>query len=338
MKYIYSLIIIISGFFTANSQCYPDRHNTTWFDSWISCSKSQNPNSIRGDSHWIMYDLGYVYKLEDVHFWNLNDPAQLDNGIKDAFIDYSLDGVSWTEFGVQSFEKATGKSIYQGEDVFEFDGIKARYLLLTVKENWGGDCAGFAELKISVSPITATEMVNFDMDCNEKDGYTELEWSLDNDSKTVEFNVEKSFDQKNWKEIYSSGNIAVKNTKNKYKYRDKSTKDAYYRIKISDGTGEQVYTNPKFCSKSNIMVNAFPNPFVSDFKVDILAQNDEPIIYTLNDIYGRVLAKGIISPNSAINNLNFDNLDLKPGNYFFIARQGSKTGHIKIVKLNGSVN
>jgi len=334
MKYLLSLIIIIITIGFSNAQCFQDRHNTTWFDSWISCTKSSSPNSIRGESHWIMYDLSYTYKLEKVHFWNVNDPKQLDNGAKDIVIDYSLDGSSWTEFGTQSFDKASGKSIYEGEEAFSFNGVKARYVLLTILDNWGGDCYGFGEIKIGVSPITATEMVSFNLDCNEKDGYTELKWSLENDSKSVAFEVEKSFDQQKWTTIYNSGNIAVKTTNKTYKYQDNSTKDAYYRIKISDNTGGEVYTNPQFCSKSNIIVNGFPNPFISDFKVDIVAQNDEPIIYSLNDIYGRVITKGIINNNSTITNIDFNNLGLTPGNYFFIARQGSKIGSIKMVKMN----
>ncbi len=334
MKHIFSIIIIVFTINIANSQCYPDRHNTTWFDAWISCTKSQNPNTVRGESHWIMYDLGYIYKLEDVHLWNLNDPNQLDNGVKDIIIDYSLDGNTWSEFGIKSFDKATGRSIYEGDDAFSFNGIKTRYLLLTIQDNWGGECVGFSEIKIGVSPITATEMVNFDLDCNEKNGFTELEWSLTNDSKTVAFEIERSYDQNNWIKIHDTGNIAVKNTIKKYRYQDNSKKDAYYRIKITDDIGKQAYTDAKFCSKSNIIITAYPNPFLNDFKVDIVAQNDDPIIYSLSDIYGRIISNGIIKPDSRINNISFDRLDLKPGNYFFIARQGSKSGQLKMIKMN----
>lgn len=315
------------------AQCYSDRHNTTWFHGWESCEMSNNPNSARGVSHWIMYDLGYIYKLEKVHFWNVNDPDNLQDGVKKVIFDYSMDGSSWVEFGEQSFEMATGQSIYEGQEAFSFGGIKARYLLMTVVENWGGQCAGFGEIKIGVAPITATELVNFDLDCKEKDGYTQLSWSLTNESNTVEFEIEKSIDGENWKTIHSTGNLAVKEGQIEYKYSDHSDKDAYYRVKVIEQSGAYTYTESHFCSKSDIKFNVYPNPFSDRFKIDILASNDEPLIYELTDIYGRKIKRGIINSTSVINSLEFGNLDLKAGNYLFTVRQGSKAGHLKLVKM-----
>ncbi len=336
MKYILSFFIVQIGILQINAQCYPDRHNTTWFHAWESCEISENPNISRGVSHWILYDLGHVYKLEDVHLWNVNDPEHLEDGIKTAVFDYSQDGNSWVEFGQQSFEMASGKSIYEGEDAFSFDGIKARYLLITVLETWGGECAGFGEIKIGVAPITATDLVNFDMDCNEINGYTELSWSLTNESKTVSFDIEKSKDGKDWKVINSTGIIAVQQGQNDYKYTDDSDKEAYYRIKVTDQSGNSTYTDAHFCSKTDIKANVYPNPFNEHFTVEILAQNDEPLIYELSDIYGRKIKRGIINSSSIINTLNFDNLGLEPGNYFFTVRQGSKTGHLKLIKMKST--
>ncbi len=337
MKYIIILLFSTFSLSRLNAQCYPDRHNTTWFDGWESCTISDNPNLLRGTSHWIMYDLGHIYKLEKVHFWNINDPDNLQNGIKRAVIDYSMDGMSWVEFGEQSFEIGTGKSIYEGENAFSFEGIKARYLLITVLDTWGGNCAGFGEIKIEVSPITATELVNFDLSCDEVNGKTELSWSLINDSKTVRFDIEKSLDGKNWKTVNSSGNIAVQEGQNKYKYIDNSDIDAYYRIKITDQSGFSRYTNAHYCSKSNIKVKAYPNPFEDRFLVEILAQNNDPVLYRLTDIYGRIIKKGILNTNSLIQHLDFDDLDLVPGNYLLNITQGNKSKNLNLIKIK-SVN
>lgn len=334
MKYIISLVIILSGIGILSGQCYPDRHNTTWFHAWTSCDLADNPNSSRGKSHWILYDFGHIYKLENMHVWNLNDPSNLKDGLKNVVIDYSLDGNTWNEYGSTEFQIATGKSIYEGEDLLNFNGLTTRYLLITAIDNWGGECYGFSELRIGVAPITATELVNFDLDCNDKNDYTELEWTLTNESKTVSFDVEKSLDGNHWSTINSTGNIAVKEGSNVYKYNDKSSNEAYYRIKIIERDGKYAYSDSHFCSKSNIRLKAFPNPFVKNFEVELLAQNDDPIIYTLTDIYGRTLDKGIITPNSTINYLNFKNLDFLAGHYYLTVRQGGKTGQLKLVKVN----
>jgi len=133
-------------------QCYPDRHNTSWFDGWISCESSPNPNSLRGEGHWISYDFGTPYELNELKIWNINDPDLLLYGVKDISIDYSLDGVNWTSYGNTTVPLATGISTYEGEDILNFNGLKVRYLLITVVNNYGGDCTGFAEMRVSVNP------------------------------------------------------------------------------------------------------------------------------------------------------------------------------------------
>ncbi len=135
----------------ALSQCYPDRHNTTWFDGWVSCEEAENPNPERGDSHWIMYDFNHVYGLGEVHIWNVNDNNHLDWGAQFFAVDYSLDGENWTELDQFTIPRSDGSSIYEGVDATDFNGQEARFVLLTVMENWGGDCSGFAEIRFEVT-------------------------------------------------------------------------------------------------------------------------------------------------------------------------------------------
>lgn len=148
-------VYILALFFLATqsilAQCYPDRHSTTWFDGWVSCKKSANPIPSYGETHWIMYDLGYAYVLNETKFWNANEPKNLNYGINDFNIDYSLDGVTWTNLGAFNLEQASGLSTYQGNEGPDFNATKARYVLITPTSNFGGDCYGFSELKISIT-------------------------------------------------------------------------------------------------------------------------------------------------------------------------------------------
>ena len=151
MKKIFLLLLAITILLAETSaQCFPDRHNTTWFDGWISCEEAESPNPERGISHWIMYDFVYQYELGQVHLWNSNDPKNLDRGVKEMIVDYSTDGENWTELGTYTFEMADGKTTYEGFDGPDFEGTEGRYLLLTAKSNWGGDCVGFSEIRIQV--------------------------------------------------------------------------------------------------------------------------------------------------------------------------------------------
>jgi hypothetical protein len=142
--------------FLLKGQAYPERHNTSWSDSWISCSISKNPNQLRSDSHWFMMDLGYEYALGESKIWNYNDPDNLNIGIQNYYIDVSQDGTNWTEVGEFNIPIANASSFYQGDLGPNFDKINAKYVLLTAKNNYGGDCVGIAEIKIEVSePIVS---------------------------------------------------------------------------------------------------------------------------------------------------------------------------------------
>ena len=111
-------ILIICLFFTKSiiAQCYPDRHSTTWFDGWVSCETSANPNAAYGETHWIMYDFGYEYQLLESVFWNSNEPDNINFGIQEFNVDYSKDGITWTNLGTYTLNQAPGTSIYEGEE------------------------------------------------------------------------------------------------------------------------------------------------------------------------------------------------------------------------------
>ncbi len=159
-------IILFFVFISANisAQCFLDRHNTTWFDGWISCTTSVNPNPIRGESHWILYNFNYPYELFQMHFWNTNAPDYLADGMQNIVIDISNDGINWTEAGEFQIPIADGTSTYEGLDLFNFDGTSAQYVLITGLTNHGGSCFGLSEIRIDVADdivvVSNEELIN----------------------------------------------------------------------------------------------------------------------------------------------------------------------------------
>jgi len=149
--YLYITLVLTLGIQLTQAQCYPDRHSTNWYDGWVSCETSPNPISSYGEMHWIMYDLGYDYVLNETKFWNANESKHLDYGINEYNIDYSLDGVTWSNLGTFNMEQASGKSTYEGAEGPDFHETQARYVLITPTSNFGGDCFGMSELKISIT-------------------------------------------------------------------------------------------------------------------------------------------------------------------------------------------
>lgn len=145
---IFLLVISQNGLF---AQCLNDNHSTNSNDSWQSCQLSQNPNPARANSHWMMLDLGHIYKLTTTKFWNYNVSAETGKGFKDTFIDVSEDGINWTEVADFQVPEATGAPTYTGYVGPDLGGVKARYIIITAQNVWdNGNCAGLSDVRFDV--------------------------------------------------------------------------------------------------------------------------------------------------------------------------------------------
>lgn len=150
-KTLFITIFFITSSISLVAQCFLDRHNTTWYDGWISCTTSINPNPARGESHWILYNFNEPYELFQMHVWNMNAPNYWADGMQDVAIDISNDGVSWTTVGEFQIPMADATSTYEGIDLFDFGGTSAQYVLITGLTNHGGSCFGLSEIRIDVT-------------------------------------------------------------------------------------------------------------------------------------------------------------------------------------------
>ncbi len=160
MKKSIITIFILSISLNLFGQCFPERHSTNWFDAWVSCETSISPNSSK--SHWIMYELDALYKIDKFKIWNINDPSHLEWGTKNLLIEYSEDGNNW--FIADSFvlTKATGTNDYEGDDWIDLNIPKAKFLLLTSLTNFKGDCRGFSEIKFSAEKIKLNTTISYE--------------------------------------------------------------------------------------------------------------------------------------------------------------------------------
>lgn len=161
MKHIFSLIFMLGMVQLQGQECNEGNHDTQISDSWTSCEITMSPNPERGVSHWIRYDLGYVYALSTTHFWNYNVAAATEKGMKDIIIDYSLDGINWTEVAAFQLPQATGSDDYPGTEGPNLGNIEARYILITGLTAWGDiNCAGLSEVRFDIGEANGIEPLN----------------------------------------------------------------------------------------------------------------------------------------------------------------------------------
>lgn len=320
-----------------NGQIYhPDRHNTSVESTWISCHPRQNPNVLRGVSHWIMYDLGDTYPLENTHLWNLNTPEFLANGMKELAIDLSDNGKDWMEASVFQASQANGSGFYTGEPGPDLTGHEARFVLLTILENYGGPCSGFGELKIEISEkVVPAELVDLSITCNEETGIT-IQWTVKSGTATEGYSILKSADGLIWEQVgfinSSNNNIEVT-----YQYTDASVINGihFYKIiqKDLDGSTTSFPTLQVNCNLSSSYISITPNPSVSNSIIQYLAEGTENIEIRIHSIAGKLVHNQPQNPAMEMLTVELDISRWIPGMYIVTIKEGSKISRAKLIKL-----
>ena len=131
-----------------------DLHSTDLPAMWIS--NKADPNDA-----WIQYEFDRVYPLHQMLVWNHNSPSEflVGFGIKEAIVEYSLDGLTWSALEPQEFAKAPGEADYAANTAVEFNGAAAKYVKITAKSNWEDliDQYGLSEVRFMIIPVFARE-------------------------------------------------------------------------------------------------------------------------------------------------------------------------------------
>ena len=128
-----------------------DAHSSQSTDMWMSA----------GDKpHWIQYEFDKAYKLHELWVWNSNQlvEAFLGMGAKKVTIEYSVDGQTWSQLeGVPEFGRADAAPGYKANTTVAFGGVEAKYVKLTIDENWGGVApqTGLSEVRFFYVPVQA---------------------------------------------------------------------------------------------------------------------------------------------------------------------------------------
>ncbi len=119
--------------------------------SWISGEPVISPIDYRSDiGTWIQFDLGHIYQLAELWAWNFGYGDDSQMGLRDIIIDYSTDGLNWTELGRFEWENADPSQPNFGFKGADFNGINARYIMISIRDNWGGSQLALAEVKFNI--------------------------------------------------------------------------------------------------------------------------------------------------------------------------------------------
>jgi hypothetical protein len=132
-----------------------DLHSAELTAMWLSDAKATGPA-------WIRYEFDKVTKLHQMLVWNHNTPLEtaIGFGIKEAAIEYSMDGTAWTTLGTtHEFARAPGAAGHAADTTIDFGGAAAKYVKITANTNWGGIVTqyGLGEVRFMEIPVRARE-------------------------------------------------------------------------------------------------------------------------------------------------------------------------------------
>ena len=130
-----------------------DQHSTGESQMWVTAADPEMPV-------WIQYEFDRVYKLHELLVWNYNvmfEPV-LGFGARDVTVEYSADGVEWTVLADVEFARASATPSYTANTTVDFGGVPARYVRLTINDNWGALTQyGLSEVRFTYIPAHARE-------------------------------------------------------------------------------------------------------------------------------------------------------------------------------------
>jgi hypothetical protein len=145
----------------------------------------------------------------------------------------------------------------------------------------------------------------------------------------------RSRDGINFEEIGRVTGAGTSESEHEYSFIDNTPNTGvnYYYLNQTDTDGKVNPTNIislTFGKKFDI--KAYPNPFQSNFFVDVYTEISEDAVLEVFDMTGRCLYKNTASMERGLNSLSVPTESWTPGNYVLKCTSGSESFVVKIVK------
>ncbi len=130
-----------------------DQHSTATNDMWLG---TPDPN----EPPYIQFAFDRVYKLHEMLVWNYNMEFEffLGFGVKDATVEYSVDGVDWTVLRDVRLGQGLGINTYTYNSTILLEGVAAQYVRLTIASSYSSTMShGLAEVRFTHIPVYPRE-------------------------------------------------------------------------------------------------------------------------------------------------------------------------------------
>lgn len=244
-----------------------------------------------------------------------------------AFTGTSVNGIAWTQTGSMHISTSNG--------IYFVDQTTVNSVNSTVQAVQILSLTGLTDLASSEFPLQSTLPVTFGEVAVKKSGANaEISWSTLSETNNDHFIVERSDDALNFKSIGTVAGQGNTTLVQRYSYADaigSSTGVIYYRIKQVDADGKGSYSKTVSLRIGGARISnftAYPNPFVSNIKIQVDASEKEELVIRVNSLNGQTLITKRTPVQKGNNIIVIDNLQqLQPGIYMLevVAKDGKHT-------------
>ncbi|MEO6637261.1 MAG: T9SS type A sorting domain-containing protein [Ginsengibacter sp.] len=183
----------------------------------------------------------------------------------------------------------------------------------------------FQTISNSINQVLGVKYRSFD--AYALNNTVKVTWITESENNNDHFEVERSFDQKEFKTIgLVFGNEGNVSTQSKYSFDDKaknisSHKVVYYRLKQIDFDGKITYTEIKmvrFGSDAKTTVQVFPNPYMEKINVNFTNEEDGKAELRLINGKGQIVVASKSLVVKGYNKLQLTNLSTQVAGLYIV--------------------
>ena len=170
-----------------------------------------------------------------------------------------------------------------------------------------------------------------------------LTWTTQSESNSLQFDIQRSADGSTWEQIGQVGAAGNSSNPTSYSFTDinplGNPDNNYYRLKLVDADGQDVYSGVVLVSMCNStgtapqLFKVVPNPFGSSMEITCTIPNDGPVEVQVQDMTGATLLRQEYTATRGNNVFSLTNLNnLAKGTYVVLVLQKSVVGIGKVMK------
>ncbi len=177
-------------------------------------------------------------------------------------------------------------------------------------------CGYFMPVGMPVTVILPVQYLSFDADVIDKKVL--LKWITTQDVSNSHYEVERSFDMRNYNSIgLVLDGFAVNNTDKSYQFKDYSPElqgrsMVYYRLKQFDSKGKITYSEilaVRLQANSSVKMLVSPNPFMEHLNIRFnAAENSSTAVIRISNLAGQTLLSKQAIINKGYHNIQIDGL------------------------------